>query len=94
MHLGPAFFSRYLLLLFKQMLAVIHDPANWWLRHRCNLNQINSRFLGQYQGFADALDAERFSVFTNQPDFRGVDFFVYALRLLQCDGFAPYSDKN
>ena len=45
-------------------------------------------------GLAFGNGAERFSAFTNQPDFRGVDFFVYALRLLQCDGFAPRVDKN
>ena len=33
-----------LFLIFE--FAVIHDPANWRLRHRCNLDQINARFFG------------------------------------------------
>jgi hypothetical protein len=41
-------FCFVLTLLFLVLeLAVIHDPANRRLRHRSNLDQIDSGFLGQ-----------------------------------------------
>jgi len=43
---------------------------------------------------SDGRDSERLTFFTDEPNFGCVDLFVYALRLLQCDGSAPYSDKN
>ncbi len=35
------------LLLLVLEFAVVHDPANWRLRHRSNLNQINPCLFGQ-----------------------------------------------
>ena len=73
--------------------AVIHDPANWRLRHRGNFHQINACFFGQEQRLPDAHDAKRLSFYADQANLRCVDFFVDALRLLQCDGLAPCSEK-
>jgi hypothetical protein len=64
------------------------------LRHRRNLNQINSGLFGQLQGFSDTGNPQRLTFYTDQSNFRCVDFVVNALRLLQCDGSAPYADKN
>ena len=38
--------------------------------------------------------SERLTFFTYQSNFRCVNFFVNALRLLQCDGSTPCFDKN
>ncbi len=82
------------LLFLVLEFAEVHDPANGRLRHRGNLNQINASFFSQLQGLSDSCYAECLSVFPNQSNFGCVDLFVNALRLLQCDGLAPCSDKN
>jgi hypothetical protein len=64
------------------------------LRHRCNLNQINPSLFSQLQSLSNTCYPKCFAVFSNQSNFRCVDLFVNALRLLQCDGLAPCSDKN
>jgi hypothetical protein len=46
------------------------------------------------QCLTNADDSQCFSFGADQANFRGVDFLVDAMRLLQCDGLAPYSDKN
>lgn len=81
-----------LFLVFE--FAVIHYSANGRLCHRRNLNEIYAGFLSQLQGLTDAHYSERFTFHTYQSNFRCVNFFVNALRLLQCDGFAPCVDKN
>ena len=98
------FLDLYLLLLELLLMlallflvlefAVIHDSANRRLSHRCNLNQINPCFFSQLQSLSDAGNTQRLTIFADEPNFRCVDLFVYALRLLQCDGSAPYPDKN
>lgn len=88
-------FLLMLTLLFLVLeFAVVHDSANRRLRHRSNLNQINPRLFGQLQSLTDGRDSERLTFFTYQSNFRCVDLFVNALRLLQCDGSAPCADKN
>jgi hypothetical protein len=46
------------------------------------------------QRLPNADDSQRFSFGSDQADFRGVDLFVDAMRLLQCDGLAPFFDKK
>jgi hypothetical protein len=46
------------------------------------------------QGLPDADDSQRLPFGSDQADFRGVDLFVDAMRLLQSDGSTPYPDKN
>jgi hypothetical protein len=46
------------------------------------------------QGLPDADDSQRFPLGSDQADFGGVDLFVDAMRLLQCDGRAPFLTKN
>jgi len=82
------------LLLLVLELAVIHDPANRRLRHWRDLDKINSRFFSQLQCCSDAYDSELLTFFADQANFRCVDLFVRAVRLLQCDGLAPRFDKN
>jgi hypothetical protein len=75
-------------------LAEIDDAANRRLGHRGNLDQVDSRFLGQCQCCPDTHDSQLLAIQPDEPNFRCVDFFVNALRLLQCDGSAPCFDKN
>jgi hypothetical protein len=81
-----------LFLVFE--LAEIDDPANGRLRHRSDLDQVDSRFLSQRQCCPDTHDSQLLAVQADETDFRCVDFFVNALRLLQCDGSAPSFDNN
>jgi len=43
---------------------------------------------------ADADDANLFTFFANQADFRYRDFFIEAVRLVLSDGSTPENDKN
>ena len=74
--------------------AVIHDPANRRLRQRSDLDQIYPGFFCQMKRLPSAHDPECFPFDADQSDFRGVYLFVDAMRLLQCDGFAPCPNKN
>ena len=81
-----------LFLVFE--FAVIHDSANRRLSHGRDLYEIHTGFLSQLQGLTGAHDSQRFTFYTYQSNFRCVNFFVNALRLLQCDGLAPRVIKN
>jgi hypothetical protein len=64
------------------------------LRQRSDFDKIHAGFLGQMLGLPDADDSQRLALDADQADFGGIDLFVDAMRLLQCDGLAPFSGKN
>jgi hypothetical protein len=64
------------------------------LRQRSYFDQIHTGFFRQMQCLPDADDPQRLPLDADQADFGGVDLFVDAMRLLQCDGWAPFSIKN
>jgi hypothetical protein len=53
---------------------------------RRDFHQIKACFLSQIISLAGTDDPQLFTLSTNQPDFRRVDFFIEAMRLIQSDG--------
>jgi hypothetical protein len=56
---------------------------------RCDFHQIQACFLGQIIGLTGTYDPQLFALSANQTDFRRVDFFIEAMRLVQSDGKTP-----
>src|SRR5690606_17863734 len=65
-----------LLLLFEQVLAVIHDATNWRKGFGGNFHQIQLYLFRELQGFVDSDDADLFAIRTDQADLTSTDIFI------------------
>ena len=74
-----------LLVLFKQVLAKIHNSANRRIRHRGNFNEVQSLVFGQTNRRGDSHDPCLLTIRAYNPHFGGLDFIVAPYALCNCD---------
>ena len=73
-----------LLALLVAELAVVHDPAHRWVRHRRHLDEVEVLLAGQGEGIGQGLDAELAAVGADEANLTGADAIVVpVLRLLR-----------
>lgn len=78
----PGLFLALLLFLLVLHLAEVDQLADRGVGLGRHLNQIQALFAGLRQGGVRGHDAELFSLFADQPDFRYADLVVLAVILL------------
>lgn len=86
------FVSSLLFLILE--LAVIHDPANRWLGHRCDFYEINTSFFCHLQCSTNIDNTELFAFSALETNLRNRDFLVEAMRLVLSYGKTPENNKN
>ena len=74
-----------LLVLFKQVLAKIHNAAHRRIRHRGNFNEVQSLVFGQTNRRGDSHDPCLLTIRAYNPHFGGLDFIVAPDALCNCD---------
>ena len=80
-----AFRRLVFLVLFKQVLAKIHDAAYRWIRHRGYFDEVQSLVFGQTNRRGDSHDPCLLTIRANHPHFGGLDFLVAPYALSNCD---------
>jgi len=80
-----AFRSLVFFVLFEQVLTKIHNSAYRRLRHRRNLDEVQSLILGQIDRCCEPHDPCLLTIRANNPHFGGLDFIVAPYALCNCD---------
>jgi hypothetical protein len=73
------------LVLFEQILAEIHYPANRWLRHWRDFYKIQPAFLRNFNRRFERHDTRLFTGGINYPNFSCLDFLIALDALWACD---------
>jgi len=85
----------FLILLFEDKLAIVHDPAYGRLRVGNDFHQIQAGVTRSAEGLLDTDYSNLLSVCANEPDLRGRDVSVQAIALvLFGDVLVPPADKT
>src|SRR6185437_16128888 len=65
-------------------LSVVHDPAHWWTRHGCHLDEIEVLLAGESERIWQILDSKLAAVCSDEANLTGANaIFVPVLRLLR-----------